>query len=359
MAEFKVASFNVEWMTSIFNAQWTNWNGTIPDSFPGKNLGGIKLDPIEDVPALCERIAGVIKTIGAKIIGIQEGPPLKSQMELFVNEFLDGKYVVHSSNPNWQGIHALVHQSIASKVTSYAWNGPETESLRGAIPFYPWGTFGVADQKKHKFNRVPLVLTYQPSASKRMRIIVVHTKSKFSKLKRPEQWFNREPEAITDALLARQKLSAEIYRLREFLIQDLSDDGQMPHAAVVIGDFNDGAYAELIEREFMIHNIIDELVGSFLSPTTFLKHAMTPATISESTTVSFPDPLEGGQVVEELIDHIVVSPGIWSDATPFRLKAGSCKVEKQAYESFDDTDVQRERGLRPSDHRPVSAVFEH
>lgn len=359
MAKIKIASFNIEWMVSLFGGHWNTWDGSIPDSFPGKNLGAIRLEPIADVPALCERIAGVINDVDAQIIGIQEGPPLKAQMQYFVDQFLDSKYEVHSSNANWQTVHALVRKTVASKTTSWTHDGEEVSLLRSTIPFYPWGTFGVNDQKKHKYDRVPLVLTFAPTANKRMRIAVVHTKSKFSKLKTPEQWFNRDPEAVTDALLARQKLSAEIFRLREFLIADLSTETAAPNAAVVIGDFNDGAYAELIEREFLIHNIVDELVGSFLSPDTYFRHAMTPKVISESTTVSFPDPLEGGQIVQELIDHIVVSPSIWRDADPFKLVAGSCKVETQAYDAHDDTETVRARGLRPSDHRPVSAVFEY
>ncbi len=359
MPSIKIATFNVEWMVSIFNGDWKQWDGTIRNSFAGKKLGGIKLDKIGDVPALCNRIAGVIREIDAKIIGIQEGPPLNAQMQFFVDEYLDGDYEVHSSNPNWQGIHALVHKSVASKVTAFEYKDDEVKRLRTQIPFYPWGTFGVDDQKKHKFNRVPLVLTFQPSASKRLRLLVVHTKSKYSKLKTPQQWFDRDAEAITDALLARQKLSAEIFRLREFILEDLASDMSAPHATVAMGDFNDGAYAELIEREFLIHNIVDELVGSFLTPETYFKHAMTPKTLSESSTVRFPDPLENGKIVEELIDHVVMSPSIWQEGKPFKLKSGSCRVEKQAFSTFDDTDGVRDRQLRPSDHQPVSFVLEY
>jgi endonuclease/exonuclease/phosphatase family metal-dependent hydrolase len=359
MAQLKIATFNIEWMISLFGGKWTNWDGTIPSTFSGGSFGGIQLAPIEDVPELCKRIAGVIKTVDAKILAIQEGPPRKDQMELFVREFLNDKYVVHSSNPRNQALHVLVHRSIANKVTSFAHDGPETTLLRSTIPFYPWGGIAVDERKSHKLDRRPLVLTFQPSVGKRLRIINVHTKSKFSKLKRPEQWLNREREAIMDALLARQKLSAEVARLRAYAVQDLGPGNNPPSASVILGDFNDGAYAELMEREYLIHNIIDELVGSFLEPDTFFRHAMTPTVIKDSSTVSFPDPLEGGQIVEELIDHIVVSPGIWQNAEPFRLKAGSCKVELQAYSQFDETDTARRRGDRPSDHRPVSAIIEY
>ena len=61
---------------------------TIPDTFPGKKLGDIELDPIEDVPGLCERIAAVIRETNAQIIGIQERPPRADQMQAFVDQFL-------------------------------------------------------------------------------------------------------------------------------------------------------------------------------------------------------------------------------------------------------------------------------
>ncbi|WBU64144.1 endonuclease/exonuclease/phosphatase family protein [Paracoccus aerodenitrificans] len=359
MPQTKIATFNIEWMYSIFGGEWTTRDGTIPDSFPGKRLGTIELEPIEDVRALCERIAGVIKEIDAKIIAVQEGPPRKDQMELFVAQFLGGEYEVHTSNSRSQTLHFLVHESIAEHVTSFDAKGPETRLLRSAIYFYPWGMIREAERKSHRFHRTPLVLTFAPADGKKLRIINAHTKSKFSKLKRPEQWLLRDEEAIVDALLARQKLSAEIMRLRDFAVNDLVALSDAPDATIILGDFNDGAYAELMEREFLIHNIVDELVGSFLEPNTYFEHAMTPSVIAEASTVTFPDPLEGGRLVDELIDHVVVSPSIWQAKKPFKLEAGSCKVETRVYERFDDTGRIRKRGDRPSDHRPVSFVIEY
>lgn len=359
MTALKLTTWNIEWMISVFGGTWTQWDGTIPATFPGKSLGGIKLAAIDDVPALCQRIAGVIKKINPKILAVQEGPPRKDQMELFVQDYLEGKYVVHSSNAKSQSLHFLVHQSIASKVTSYAHDGPETTPLRGKIPFYPWGAIAEAERKEHQFDRRPLVLTFTPSAGKTLRIVNVHTKSKFSKLKTLAQWLSRNQEAIMDALLARQKLSAEISRLREYVVGDLMLPVDGPDAYVVLGDFNDGAHAELMEREFLIHNILNEMVGSFLEPYRHFQHAMTPEVIATASTVSFRDPLEGGAVVEELIDHVLVSPEIWSAGAPFALKAGSCKVETAAYQQFDATTSTRRRGDRPSDHKPVSVVLEY
>ena len=144
MPELKLATWNIEWMISIFGGTWNQWDGTIPQTYPGGSFGGIQLAKIDDVPALCGRIAGVINALAPKILVVQEGPPLKAQMELFVKDFLNDDFVVHSSNPKSQALHALVHKSIANKVTSFAHDGTETTDLRSSIKFYPWGKIAAA-----------------------------------------------------------------------------------------------------------------------------------------------------------------------------------------------------------------------
>lgn len=358
MSELKIATFNVEWMISIFGGLWKEWQSPdIPPSFPGRNFGGIKLEPIADVPALCERIAGVIRDVGAHIIGIEEAPPLKEQMQVFVHRFLNDEYVVHYSNARSQSICALVHASISDQVTSLDPAGAATKVLRTKNPYYPWGGITLAERKWHKFDRTPLVLDFRPAAGKHLRIIVVHTKSKYSLLKTREQWDQRERAAILDALDAREALSSEVMCLRQVLDAQLEPPDENKNI-VVMGDFNDGPFAELIEREFLIHNIVDELAGTLLQPLRHFRHAMQPEVLATSTTTSFPDPVQNGLIVEELIDHILVSPGIWQGQAPFPLQQGSCQVEVQAYEAHnDDHGPVRQRGLRPSDHKPVSAVF--
>lgn len=354
MAKLKIATFNIEWMISIFGGEWTNWDGKIPNSFPGKSLGGIKLAPIDDVPGLCERIAGVIREVGADILGIQEGPPRKDQMELFVKKFLNEEYVVHQSNAKSQSIFALVRASIADKVVAFDPKSDELSLLSSKAPYYPWGAFKAADRKDHKFDRIPLVLRFTPAFGQELQVIVVHTKSKFSKLKTKKQWEDRDPVAVLDALNARQKLSAEIFRLREFLDRQFGSPNSHP-SIVVMGDFNDGPFGELMEKEFLIHNILDELVGSFLRPERLFSHAMAPDVLASATTVRFSDPLEEGELVDELIDHLLVSPAMRDGAGIFALDEGSCKVEALAYDHFNDPSDEKDRGLRPSDHKPVSA----
>ncbi|MBI4786091.1 MAG: hypothetical protein HY782_03475 [Chloroflexi bacterium] len=359
MPQIKIATFNAEWMALLFGGQWKTWQSpTIPLSFPGGSVAGVQHEPIGDVHALCRRIAGVIKQMRAKIIGIEEGPPLKEQMEAFVAQFLDGDYVVHHSNSRWQSITALVHKSVAAKVSAWQPQLPGLGKTWSGIPYYPWGLIGEEERKKHNLDRHPLVLSYKPKAGKELRIMVLHTKSKFSKLKTKQQWLARDREAVLDALNARAKLSAEVFRVRQFLDEQLSL-ADTPRSFVVMGDLNDGPFAELMEREFMIHNIVDELVGSFLYPDCHFRHAMDAEALRTAATTRFADPLEDGQIVEELIDHILVSPGVWQQQGDFRVKPGSCRVETKAYDDHDDTGAERKRELRPSDHKPVSVILEY
>ena len=187
----------------------------------------------------------------------------------------------------------------------------------------------------------------------------MHTKSKFSKLKTKKQWDERadKPEPVMDALSSRQKLSAEIARLRAVLTSIVAG-GPSQASVVVVGDFNDGPFHDLMEQEFLTKNILDELVGSFLDPNSYFKHAMDPAVLASASTTRFKDPLQGGAIVEELIDHIVVSPAIWSGLGNYSVQSGSCRIEETAWQLGVDGDPESARENRPSDHKPVSVVIE-
>ncbi len=354
--ELKIASFNVEWMVSLFNGRWTDWSPDlvgIPPTFLGRTLGPIELEPVQDVHRLCERIAGTIKAVDAQIIGIQEGPPLNSQMATFVEQFLDDAYTVFTSNSRWQTIHALVHNDIADDVTARDPNSEEVKTLWKDIGFYPWGEIAEEARRAHSLYRRPLMLTYAPCVDTEVEILVMHTKSKFSSLDL-EGWLEREPAAMADALLARQKLSAEVRRIRQYIEGRVGGD-EVP--LILMGDLNDGPLAEEFEEEFMIHNILDELVGSILHPKLIMTHALTPEQIAdgETWTAKFRDPLRGNVLTQELIDHILISPALTSGEGKITLKAGSGRVEHDAFDANDDG---LGRDERPSDHRPISACFE-
>jgi len=349
-------------MTSFFGARRdADWlaDPVMPNVFPGKSAGGIKLSPIEDVHGLCQRIAAGIQTVDPDVLFVEEGPPLQEQMELFVKKFLGDEYVVHRSNRTDQAIHALVRKSLAQKVKVWLPTGSTPQKLWRNVPFYPWGKIAAADRKQHSLARYPLLLRAKLAPGQDLILGGVHTKSKFSLLKTKKQWNDRgtNPAPVLDALSSRQKLSAEVARLREALTSIVAVGPEQASVAVV-GDFNDGPFKDLMENEFLIKSILDELVGSFLDPNTYFKHAMDPALLASASTTRFSDPLQDGQIVAELIDHIIVSPAIWSGLGAYQVKAGSCQVEEAAWQMGVVGNPDASRDNRPSDHKPVSVVLE-
>lgn len=362
MGTIKLATFNIEWMIALFGlAKDADWlaQPAIPRKFSGGSRGNIRFDAIPDVPALCKRIARTIRAVDPDILLVQEGPPLQEQMALFVDRFLGGDYVVHRSNRDNQAIHALVRKPLASKVSPWLPPGATAGELWRQIPYYLWGTIGTGDRKFHALARQPLILKCELAPGKNLMLCGVHTKSKFSQLKTLAQWEKRDtqPGPVLDALTTRQKLSAEIARLRGVLTQVMAAGPEFGHV-VALGDFNDGPFADVMEAEFLIGNLLDELVGSFLEPNTYFQHAMAPETLASAATTRFRDPLKGGQVVEELIDHILVSPGIWSGEGLFRIGSAGCRVETAAWEANVNPAAPDTRQNRPSDHKPVSVVIE-
>lgn len=364
MAQLKICTYNLEWMTSFFGARKdADWlaNPEIPASFPGKTSGssGIRLSSIADVQGLCRRIASGIEAIDPDVLFIEEGPPLQEQMELFVSTFLSDEYVSYRSNRTDQAIHALVRRSFASDIKPWLPDSSTPQMLWRNVPFYPWGAIAGTDRKSHSLARYPLLLRARLASGQDLMLGGVHTKSKFSLLKTKKQWNDRanNPAPVLDALSSRQKLSAEVARLRSVLTSIVAV-GPEQASVVVLGDFNDGPFKDLMEQEFLIKSILDELVGSFLDPNTYFKHAMEPAVLSAATTTRFADPLQGGAIVEELIDHVLVSPAIWSSLAAYSIKAGSCQVEEAAWQMGVVGDPESARDNRPSDHKPVSMIIQ-
>lgn len=280
-------------------------------------------------------------------------------MALFVATFLNDDYVSYRSNRADQAIHALVRQSLADAIKPWLPGGKTPQQLWRNVPYYPWGTIAAADRKQHSLARYPLLLRADLGPGQDLILGGVHTKSKFSQLKTKQQWDNRatNPEPVLDALSSRQKLSSEVARMRAVLSSVISA-GPMQASVVVVGDFNDGPFHDLMEQEFLTKNILDELVGSFLEPNMYFKHAMEPAVLASAATTRFKDPLQGGAVVEELIDHVVVSPSVWSGLGAYKVKVGSCQVEAAPWQMGVVGDPDAARDNRPSDHKPVSVVIE-
>ena len=356
----KITTWNIEWMISIFNGRWSDWDGTIPDSFPGRSLGSITLAPISDVPALCTRIANVIDAVAPDILCIQEGPPREEQMQHFVDTFLGGDWHVIGSNRRSQRLYLLVRDGLQDAVEATDYDDLAFKPFWNDQPYYPWGKIARDDRGLQDAFRRPLAFRFRPDGANGpvLHGLNVHTKSKFSKLKHAHQWIDRDEEAIFDALLQRQKLSAEIQMVRAYVEALLADEGNATNF-LLLGDLNDGPAAELLEEEFLIHNIVDELAGTILNPKSRLIHAMTDATLQTATTTKFHNPLEGGALTEELIDHIMVTSPLLEGTAGLTLPKPDTQVETDAYNAqIDDTFAEQDRMKYPSDHLPVSCEIE-
>ena len=99
----------------------------------------------------------------------------------------------------------------------------------------------------YDFTRLPLVVGVDPHGSAPIRVVVLHTKSKFVQFGR-SKWNdpNRRQEFVVQALEARRRISAEGFRLRQYLDELVAAD---PAARIVVtGDWNDGPGRELFER---------------------------------------------------------------------------------------------------------------
>jgi predicted extracellular nuclease len=64
-------------------------------------------------------------------------------------------------------------------------------------------------------------------------------------------------------------------------------------------------------------------------------------------------------MVGEFIDHILLSASLVAGNGAFRLRRNSCQVERAAYDQFNNDVNDNNRGLRPSDHRPVSVILDY
>lgn len=116
------------------------------------------------------------------------------------------------------------------------------------------------------------------------------------------------------------------------------------YVRVMFGDFNDRPFADVMEAEFLIGNLLDELVGSFLEPNTYFKHAMVPERLSSAATTRFRDPLSRPASGAVRGCSAPAAPAAWS-----RRRRG----KRMSTPAAPD-----DRQNRPSDHKPVSVVID-
>lgn len=347
--EIKIATFNVEWMINLFEPRK-------PDLLtrPNPKTAGLGAKP-KDPQGVAARIAAVIRAVDPDILGICEGPPLKAQMETFVREKLGNDYAVYSMEDGSQSVHALVHKRLkgALKVSQLSEQDRVYERLRTVRSFYRFGN--VKEPQKGRFTRLPVILRLERKGET-TELMVVHTKSKISDLKKAAQWEKKEEAAVLSAILSRQKLSNEMNVIRKYIAHRLYSEAAQ--GVIVMGDMNDGVTRDIVDESYLLHSIVHELRGAFHHELALMRHVLDGKQMQKKAyawTVEFRDPAAGGRNTRVLLDHMLFSPACLTGGR-LCFVPGSGEIEHTAY----DGQVSRSgnaRDERPSDHKPLSARF--
>lgn len=344
----KIATFNVEWMVNLFTP-----NKPALLTKANKKTAGLGEKP-KNPQSVADRIAAVIDALEADIVGICEGPPLKRQMQTFVRQKLGNRYDVYSMEDGSQSVHALVRKGLRGiKVTQLPKSDRVYARLEQVRTYFKFDN--VKDPEKAKFTRMPVILRLTRKG-KTTELMVVHTKSKISKLRKPSEWEKKDKAKVVSAIMSRQKLSVEMNVIRKYIAHRLYSEGA--EGVIVMGDMNDGIARDLVDESYLLHSIIHELRGAFHHELALMRHVLTGKQIQRKKyawTVEFRDATAGGKPTRVLLDHMIYSPSCHSGGTICYVK-NSGKIEHEAYDAHV---IKRgaARDDRPSDHKPLSARF--
>lgn len=344
----KIATFNVEWMVNLFKP-----NKADLLTKQDKKTAGLGAKP-KNPQGVADRIAAVIGSVDADIIGICEGPPLKKQMQTFVSQKLGNRYTVYSMEDGSQSVHALVRKGLRGvKVMQLSKTDRVYHRLAQVRTYFKFDN--VRDAEQAKFTRMPVILRLTRKR-KTTELMIVHTKSKISQLRKPNEWDKKDKAKVVSAIMSRQKLSVEMNVIRKYIANRLYSGGA--EGIIVMGDMNDGIARDIVDESYLLHSIIHELRGAFHHELALMRHVLTGKQIQRKKyawTVEFRDATAGGKKSRVLLDHIIFSPACYNGGKICYVK-NSGKIEHEAY----DAQVSKRgdsRDVRPSDHKPLSALF--
>ena len=329
----RILNWNIEWMNNWFsgnrNPRW-----------------GSKALSISDARTVAQKVANVIRSISPDILCLQEGPSSIQEMQLFIDEFLSNSgaaiyEALIGTDGGAQKLYVLSKTDGTIDVIDYA-----TDALTIDLE-QSWQADVDGDLflQPYDFTRVPLVVDVNPNAGDPLRIVILHTKSKY--VHNGEAMFNdpaRRQEFIAAAMKARRRISAEGFRLRTYLDDLIKNNAD--ERVLVTGDWNDGPGPDFFERQYLTHNVADIVLGSTFYPNLIFKQPVmerVPATAL--FTARFDDFVDNVQDRPLLLDHFAVSPRLNTDVTD----AGIAHDEYEAELAGSGAS----RIERASDHRPI------
>jgi hypothetical protein len=214
----------------------------------------------------------------------------------------------------------------------------------------------------HRHYRHPQVLQMTIDGAL-IEIIGCHLKSKINNLPVPPgaeepDFFDNHPALVADVMMSRTKLTTECVDVRYYIEGRFLSE---PDAAIIVaGDLNDGPGKERVERRFLYHDLVGNLQGDIFFARRFLNHALFD--FDEEARWSYDlgrDKLDPSRSPRILLDHILFTQSLTGpdrpEASTFRARTGGGKVEHDIHHRVASA---RPRHAAPSDHRPVTMLFD-
>lgn len=287
--EIKLAVYNMEWMSKLFDSDGT------------PKVGNER----------SQHLAKVVQQIDPDILCIVEGPNTLKNKTKTASCQLDKWRKMYNLCDDYRGVHGFPSNGSQELCALYkksevcCVHAPEKSNSRN--PFnkeFFVDTTNDLIKECYKHYRPPFEISVQSTHKKSnelMRIIVAHTKSKYISdsvdLARFEQLSEQN----------RRKLYAECYSIRERCNQWLEDNPDLKLA--VVGDINDGFGLDYYEQRFS-RSAVEILLGDVWMPKQILKSVLPRPKLNKygwyPSSSRFKDTFTE-KSVNVLIDHIFVS----------------------------------------------------
>jgi len=373
----KVTTWNAEWLE-------LHWGVVSGKYAPGQSVPGTrkKAPDLDDATLRIKSTEALLHKLDADIIFLCEAPIGNSHTQEFVSKYLPNYDLIkHENDDDYhvkgaQGLWFVVKKNLSDQVNprllnidvwkSFAADGSSSIKPSGrwsvSIPrLKDFGTIKdvpVSTRATHGYHRHPQTLVFELGGS-RHEIIGAHLKSKFTgsspRKRREDENFEeyakdkKVRKYLSQSHSARVKLSSEATNIRAYIDQRFKQESDP--SIVVLGDLNDGPGKELLEREYLLHDLISNLQGEVFFARRFLNHALFDYPQNLRWTSYFKDKLMPERNPHILLDHILFTQALTRSGTsPLWADANAGKVEHLV---FEEVESQFGKG-NVSDHRPVS-----
>lgn len=372
----KITTWNAEWLDSdwgVVSGRYTPEQSLFPNPAPSRARATARI----------EAVRGYLRALAPDILFLCEGPKGEDSMLEFTRAVMPDHVLVtrpegesyETGGRQWQWF--LVRKCLADQIAP------------GLVPISIWRSFAalqdasisddgtwqvaaprlrdlggvedvpVSERITHRFYREPQVLRFTFGGGPH-EIIGAHLKSKFTghspRKRRANETFDdylagskTARRYIAKSHEARIKLSSEALAVRAYIERRFAQDADP--SILVVGDLNDGPGKELMEREYLLHDLVSNLQGDVFFASKFLNHALFDQPTELRWTATFDDILDPTRNPNILLDHILFTQALTrAGSSPLWVQSGAGRVEHFAHEAAEST---YGAGMI-SDHRPVS-----